>query len=299
MKGRLRQVLAAAALLLAAAPSWGCSLCLSAFELELNAQFLVHAQHAVLAVPEASQRYKVVAVIKRGPAVGELVDGKVTRLGSPFAQGDSAPRLLMREEGWLMWVDLGAVDPDQAGWLRTVASFSPNADLTEKQRAQQVAFFLPALASPEPMVRKMAAAEIASAPYSAMRANRTKIDLSLVRDRLSAPAYAQQRSLYWLLLGFAGNAEDAARLDEELDRVWKAHDTTDLAAKLAALVELRGQAGIEKLERLYLRDGRRTPEERRAAAQALEETGRLTSRPGSSGNAATASGAAQGEARRR
>lgn len=284
MRGGFRQALAAAALLLAAAPAaWGCSLCLSAFELELNAQFLVHAQQAVLAVPEGlqgPQRYKVVAVIKRGPAAGETVDGKVTRLGSPFAAGGSAPRLLLREEGWLMWVDLGPVEQQQAGWLRTVANFRPNADLTEKERAQQVAFFLPALASAEPMVRTMATAEIGSAPYGAMRANRANIDLSLVRDRLAAREYAKQRALYWLLLGFAGGPQDAALLDQEVERAWKAHDTTDLGAKLAALVELRGKAGVARVERLYLRDAGRTPEERGAAERALEEAGRTSSASG-------------------
>lgn len=279
MRGWLRLALAAAALL-AAPAAWGCALCLSAFELELNAQFLVHSQQAVLAVPDGpqgQQRYTVVAVIKQGPAAGGTVEGKVTRLGSPFAAGGSASRLLLREEGWLMWVDLGPVQQQHAAWLRTVANFRPNADLTEKERAQHVAFFLPALASAEPMVRTMATAEIGSAPYAAMRANRAAIDLALVRNRLAAPEYAKQRALYWLLLGFAGGTQDAALLDRELERAWKAHDTTDLGAMLAALIELRGNEGVARVERLYLRDAGRTPAERGAAELALREAGRTTS----------------------
>lgn len=274
MRRGLRQALVAAVVLLAAAPAArACSLCLSAFEVELSAQFLVHAQQAVLAVPEGPQRYKVVSVIKRGPAAGEPIDGKVTRLGLPVVADGSAPRLLLREEGWLMWVDLGPVGQQQSGWLRTIANFRPNADLTESERAQHVAFFLSSLASAEPMVRTMSAAEIASAPYGAMRANRAKIDLALVRDRLAAPAYVKQRSLYWLLLGFAGGPQDAALLDQEVQRAWKAHDTTELGAKLAALIELGGRSGVAKVERLYLRDAARTPEERGAAEHALEEAG--------------------------
>lgn len=268
-------MLVAAAILSAAAPAArSCSLCLSAFELELSPQFLVHAQQAVLAVPDGPQRHKVIAVIKQGPAAGDEIKAKVTRLGSPFMQDSAAPRLLIREEGWLMWVDLGPVGQQHADWLRTAAGFGRRSDRTEAEGARQVAFFLPALASPEPMIAKMAATEIANSSYSAMRANRANIDLALVRERLAAPAYMQQRALYWLLLGFAGSAADAARLDEELERAWKAHDASDLGAKLAALIELRGGAGVAKVERMYLRDRRRTPEERSAAIGALEETGR-------------------------
>lgn len=271
MRGKFWCAIAATLLLVATPAAWGCSLCLSAFELQLNTQLLVHAEQAVLAVPEGLQRYKVVAVVKHGPAVGEMIDGKVTRLGVPPAAEVSAPRLLLREEGWLVWADLGSVDLQHAGWLRRVAAFSRNADLTESQRAQYVAFFLPALASPDPMVRTMAAAEIASAPYGALRVNRANVDRALVLDRLAAPAYAKQRALYWLLLGFAGNARDGARVDQEVERAWRAHDAADLGAKLAALVELRGSEGVAKVERLYLRDARRSQEERDAAEHALEE----------------------------
>ena len=104
------------------------------------------------------------------------------------------------------------------------------------------------------------------------RRSRTSIAAAL-RAWLADPELAARHRLYLLLLGIAGNARDAAALEQRLEAAWKSGDTTNLASMLAADLELRGAARMAWVEESYLRDRARSPPEIKAALLALSVHG--------------------------
>ena len=257
------------ALLLAGtgAAALACALCLNAFKVTLRAQDLVYAQRVVLAVPQG-EGWRVVERIKGdGLAAGAVISEPVARLTPDQAQGK--PLLLIREDRWLQWVNMGAIGTAHADWLRELAQPLPVGPVGDERRVARVAFLLPSLQSPEPMVAELAYGEIAAAPYRAMRANKAAIDLEAVRRWVADPALASRHDLYLLLLGIAGGPADAAVLERRLDAQYKAKDATHLAALLAADLELRGPSRLGWLEKRYLRDAGRSLDEQQAALLAL------------------------------
>jgi hypothetical protein len=80
-------------------------------------------------------------------------------------------------------------------------------------------------------------------------------------------------SLYTLLIGIAGGPEDATRLEARLDAAWKANDTANLGAMLAADMALRGPSRVAWVEKRYLLDRRRPMAETQASLAAFGEQG--------------------------
>ena len=56
------------------------------------------------------------------------------------------------------------------------------------------------------------------------------------------------------LLGFAGSEEDAARIERRIEAAWTSHDNTNLAAMIAADLELRGPSRVGWVEAMYFAD---------------------------------------------
>jgi len=202
-----------------------------------------------------------------GLAAGAIIGDPVARLTPDQAQGK--PLLLIREDRWLQWVNMGAIGAAHADWLRELARPLPVGPTGDERRAARVGFLLPSLQSTEPMVAELAYGEIAAAPYRAMRANKATIDLEAVRRWVADPALASRHDLYLLLLGIAGGPADAAVLQRRLDAQYKAKDPTHLAALLAADLELRGPSRLGWLEKRYLRNTSRSLDEQQAALLAL------------------------------
>ncbi len=248
-----------------------CALCLNAFKVTVRAQDLVHAQRVVLAVPDGDG-WRVVERIKGdGLTSGSFIAEPVARLTPDSVQGK--PLLLIREDRWVQWVNMGAVGATQAPWLRQLATPLPIGPAGDAARTARVGWLLPSLQSPEPMVAEIAYGEIAAASYGAMRANKTAIDLDAVRRWVDDPALASRHDLYVLLQGIAGGPAEAAALQGRLDAQHKAKDATNLAALLAADLELRGPSRLDWLERRYLLDAGRSLDEQRAAVLGLSVQG--------------------------
>ena len=132
---------------------------------------------------------------------------------------------------------------------------------------------LPYLESPEPLVAELAHGELAAAPYAAMRTAKPRLDARAVRTWLADPQLAARHRLYLLLLGSAGNAGDAAALDQRLEAAWKSGDATNLAPMLTADLELRGAARVTWIDERYLGDRSRSTPEISAALLALSVHG--------------------------
>jgi hypothetical protein len=102
---------------------------------------------------------------------------------------------------------------------------------------------------------------------------RSRIDATMVESWLDDPKLVSRHAAYTLLLGFVGGPADAARLEQRIEVAWDTHDSTNLAAKIGADLELRGPSRVGRVEAMYFADRKRTMPEIEAALLALNVHG--------------------------
>jgi hypothetical protein len=267
--------LLAVVLLCVSAAAAACPICLGAGQ-PSKAQELASAQQAVLAVPTAdASRFRVIEVIHGERPSGTTIEGGYPRRASTAdaTAPKGKPLLLVRTDPFPTWVILGAIGAEQSGWLRKLAAGKRFEDMSAEDWRARVALVVPHLENTEPLVAELAYGELAAAPYAAMRTAKPQLDARAVRAWLAAPQLAARYRLYFLLLGFAGDASDAAALDQRVEAAWISGDATNLASMLAADLELRGVARMTWVEERYLRDRSRAAPEIAAALLALSVHG--------------------------
>jgi hypothetical protein len=271
--------LLAAALLLQGVSAWACPLCLGAGQ-PSKAQQLVATPQAVLAVPTADAgRFRVIQIIKGEQAADGTVEGGYPRSSGPAPGGatptNARPLLIVRDDPLPTWVILGAINAARADWLRALAAGKRAADMSPEEWRARVALVVPFLNDPDPLAAELASAELASAPYAALRTAKPQLDAAALRRCLADPALAARHPLYHVLLGISGNAQDAAALEQRL----QSGDSTNLSAMLAADLELSGPARVAWIESHYLADPKRSTPEIKAALLALSVHGHANSIP--------------------
>jgi len=252
-----------------------CPICLGAGQ-RTAAQELAAAQQAVLAVPTAEAgRFRVIDVIRGERPSTRMIEGGYPRsalaVDAPVPKGEAL--LLVREDPLPDWVVLGSIGTDQSGWLRKLAVGKTTDEISAQAWRDRVALVVPRLESHQPLVAKIAYGDLAAAPYAAMRTAKPHLDVLTVRAWLADPALAARYRLYLLLLGVAGNAQDAASLEQRLQAAWPLGDATNLASMLTAYLELRGAAGMTWVEEKYLRDRARSAPQIEATLLALSVQG--------------------------
>jgi hypothetical protein len=253
-----------------------CPLCLSSRPLTISAQELAYAGRSVLAMPTAEGKsFRVVEVIKGERPSGDVIVDAVFR-GKKAAIASTKPLLLIRDDSWARWVNFGPISADQVGWLRQLATTKRTTQIDESEWREHVAFFLPYLENPEPMVAEIAHAELRNAPYAALRSLKPRLDIAAIRQWLGDPKLIPRRPLYTLLLGIGGGPEDAERVEQHLLAAHNTKDATNLAPLLAADLELRGPSRVAWIEEAYLlRNRQRALPEIEAALLALSEQGKV------------------------
>ena len=251
-----------------------CALCLGGRTLTISAQELVNAGRSVLALPDAGgKEFRVVEVIKGEHPPGDAITDTVFSV-DPTAMRSTKPLLLIRDDAAREWVNWGPIAAEQADWLRQLAATKRTTGMNAAEWREHVAYLLPCLENPEPMVAEIAYAEFASAPYAALRSLKPRLDVAVIRKWSDDPTLALRQAVYTLLLGIAGGPQDAERLEKSLESEWKSNDTTNLGAMLAADLELRGPSRVAWIEEQYFVDHDRTIPEMQAALLAMGEQGR-------------------------
>lgn len=267
-----------------------CPLCYEAVrQLATICQQLDTADRVVLAAPIAGgNRFRFVEVIKGEGAIGDIIADPVTDLDAAAAPGGD-PYLLVREPLASQWSSLGTIQAEYADWLRQlVATFLVKGDrprptwpsnmqtsstLSYNGWRQRIALVLPYLENSDPLAAQIAWGELARAPYATLDVARSRIDTAAVESWLGNPKLVSRHAAYTLLLGFAGSADDAARVERRVEAAWNAHDSTNLAAMIAADLELRGPSCVGWVEAMYFTDHTRTMPEIEAALLALNVHG--------------------------
>jgi hypothetical protein len=257
-----------AAVLLAASPVLvACPICMGGGRPSTGQQLVVLRQ-AVLAAPGADAgSYRVVAVIKGERPPGAIIESAAVQ--SDAGTTGSRPLLLVRDDAWPVWASLGTIGVEHASWLRQLAAGKRAMDMAEDEWRIRVARMLPYLEHREPLVAEIAYGEVAAAPYAALAVAKSQLAAPKIRRWLADPKLAQRQPLYLLLLGIAGDARDAARVEDSLEAAWEAGDATNVASLIAADLQLRGPSRLAWVEARYLRDHGRSTREVEAALLAL------------------------------
>ena len=258
--------LLAALVLCASLGAAACPLCLGGLR-PSTAQQLVDLQSVVLAVASADGKtYRVVEVIKGRRPLGGVIDGSAVQVN---ATSSRTPILLARDDSFPMWTSFGTIGSKHAPWLRELATGKRAMGMSAEEWRARVALMLPYLENPEPLVAEIAYSELASAPYAALLTLKPRLAATKIRQWLADPELAARQRLYVLLLGIAGNAHDAAVIEQQLDAVWNAREATNVGSMIAADLQLRGPARIAWIDEKYLTDSRRSTPEVEAALLAL------------------------------
>jgi hypothetical protein len=229
-----------------------------------------------------------VSRIKGTPAVAAFVADPASRATAALPDGDK-PVLLMRNALGQRWSSAGAIDAEYACWLRQLAatyrsdrphsvpawprSTQTVSELTDDEWRERIALVAPYLEDPEPLAADIAYGEISRAPYNVLRTLKQKLTATTVARWTDDPKLVARHPTYTLLLGIAGGPDQAPSLERRIDAAWMARDAKNLAAMLAADLELRGPSRVDSLEKRYFSDGNRTLPEIEAALLALSVQG--------------------------
>jgi hypothetical protein len=286
----VRGRLAAWFLLISATAAGACPLCYEAARQGVTiGQQLDAADRVVLAVPIAGGgRFRIVEVVKGKGTIGEIIADPVTGFEAPVGAGRD-PALLLGDPLAQGWLSLGTIRAEYADWLRQLAaarlikgdhprptwplSVQGSAALSYAGWRQRIALVQPHFESSEPLVAQIAWGELARSPYAAMEVVRSRIGAATVTRWLDDATLASRHAAYTLLLGFVGGPADGLRLEQHIDATRNSHDTTNLAAMIAADLELRGPSRIGWVEAMYFADRSRTMPEIEAALLALNVHG--------------------------
>ena len=271
-----RAALSLVALMLCAAiPAVSCPMCLGGRTISISAQELVYAARSVLALPDSNgTTFKVVEVIKGDTPNGTVISEKVLKADPINVRGSKLPLLLIRDDSWDNWVNFGPIDSARAPLLRKFAATTRTSEMDPAEWPSHVASFLPYLDSPEPMIATIADAELSSAPYSALRTLKPKLDAESLRKSLADPKLATREPLFIILLGISGDKQSARSFQKRIEQSRISKDSTSLGPLLAAMLEIRGNTYVSWIEKNYLLDPQRSAQELDAALLALGEHGK-------------------------
>lgn len=299
-----RLVVCIALLLALGGTAYACPVCLSGITITAG-QRLDSAADAVLAVPLTDKgQFRILEVIKgRAPADETITqpglsavkaeptmspDGPLFRQG-PASVSSGKPLMLVRDKLSEEWASLGAIDADHADWLRRIVATnrggksrpakswqqitSMGSYLSDTEWGERLAVVAPYFEDADPLAAEIAYGELARAPYAAIRTLEPQLDAAKIATWIVDPGLASRLPAYTLLIGIAGGTDDAGALEQRIATAQSARDATNLAAMLAADLELRGASRIEWLEQTYFADRARSLPEIEAALLALSVHG--------------------------
>jgi hypothetical protein len=234
-------------------------------------QHLINADRAVIARSLGGRDFEVIEPIKQvpaKPAVGvraAAADKPGSKLRDlRFIPGEDIPRtsggsyLLFRQALGGGWMNAGPVPAGAANDVRRLVGAKRSSHMTLADWRSRVVTLAPMLEHPVPVLATTAYAEIARAPYDAMRSTRGHMRPSDLRVWLADPGRATRRPLYWLLYGINAGPAEAREIAGRVDRLAASGGLEDLASLLAADLEAGGAPRRAVLRRAYLEQSMRS-----------------------------------------
>ena len=277
----------AVSLVLATGAAWACAICFSgrvvAFGQKIDASDAV-----VLATPAGETGfYRVVTTIKGATLAGALITD--TLPPDPTLVAPNWPMLLLRNKLSHQWSVLGSIEEGQAGWLRALAAGGPTSsrpavgawprtldttgDLSDDDWVARLALVAANLESADRLAAAIAYGEIARAPYRQLRSLRGTREPGEITAWLDDPHLASRQPAYTLLLGIVGGPADAQGIEARIEKLRAVHRADNLAALIAADLEIRGPSRLDYVVEAFLTDKSRSLPEIEGALLALSVQG--------------------------
>lgn len=267
-------MLAAVGLGTTGAPIEACTIC-TPFPKKSAADFLIESQTVVFARhdPQNPFSYKMVETLKGKPksaCIGLFVDSATRRI---LRANHDYVVVLYRAGEKSDWKNLGVADEEYQQVVRRLLVFA--SDWQGKDGAQKrLKFFLPYLCHENRALCELAYLELGRAPYSLIRQVGKSVTSKDLDDFLERRQYREWRSLAILMLAQQANEQDRDYIIKNFRDCVQFSMTKNLAAWATAYIELKQAGAIDEIEREYLSNPTRTPEELRAVIRALSTHGR-------------------------
>ena len=268
----------AVGLLAAASNALACPICMGLRAEPPIAKRIADSEQTVLAqrTPGPLEgQFRVVSVIKGPGGVGKVISAPELAQQELRAPTALEALVLVRESDTQRWSFVGMSRIADAPLLREFAVLKSFDERNGDEPPARLVYFAAKLEDRRPIVAQAAYEELRQAPYVALRTLRPFLDSKQLRRWLADPTSSQRHSLYWLLLGLAGDVSDAELIERLIDDAQRNHvsTTANLSALIAADLELRGDSRVGLVERAYIDDRTRTGDEIAAALLALSVHG--------------------------
>lgn len=232
-----------------------CAICAPSDAQNTLVRQLAAAERVVLAQPAVTSSARVTAtatVALRGALPQALLTfdkPHATQGMQPVRPDDLL--LLVLNVGGAGWAALGYLPPSRESWLRDLAkpltaASNAGAALDKTKRVARD------LEDDYPLVAQAAYDDLSAQPYAVLRALAPTLDGRRVAQWVGDPSRSSRRPLYYLLLGLSGKTADADALAAQALRAEPGRSAAELSAVIAAVVALRGEAGLAWVEQHFL-----------------------------------------------
>ena len=215
--------------------------------------------------------------VLKGSAVPARIDlwvDSVTR--RRLAANDKLGVGLARDSRSGQWHRLGVLSPEYEAVVRRLATVAADWR-SEAGKVRRIEFFVPLFGHDDRQIRELAYLEVGRAPYSVIQQLGRIAPREQYVAMLEDPQYLQWRSLAILLLAQRGDAEDNRYLTKSFRDAARFRSLTNLSARAAAAIEVRGTAEIDWIEQSYLLNPERSGEELEEIVRALSVHGSVES----------------------
>lgn len=158
------------------------------------------------------------------------------------------------------WQRMTFAAPGVQSFIRNLVSTSKDWPEIPNNQAR-LKFFSKLLHSEDPKIQEQAYMEVGRAPYSTIKDLAKTVSRKQIYDLLLNFRLIEWHSLYILMLGQKGEADDLKYIRDKLQSAAQFGSTLNLSAWVTAFIESHPEDGIEEVERMYFISQNRTNEE--------------------------------------
>ena len=208
-------------------------------------------------------------------AVARMPKSEKLTKGSTFVE----PRFRTGKRGDL-WLLFGKKDNEGINWATAMqgsqAAFQYVADAPspKKPAVERLEYFLRFLEAPDQTISNDAYGEFANAPWEEIVLVKEKLDRKKLSQWVASPdTHPTRLGLYGLLLGLCGSADDREMMQKKVEEPAGMDYRLGIDGVICGYLLLTGEAGLDLIDRIKLKDKQAGPQETYSAIRAVRFMG--------------------------